>query len=110
MHYSFYNTYSNIYSLILLLEIITIFFSYNVYKKESTKQGFIIYIFELFDLLLEVAFSTFISIVLQQTEINSITYICLAFNEMMLLYFIFRMLDCNYYLKERKIISENRKI
>ena len=99
-----------LYSLILLLEIITIFFSYNVYKKESTKQGFIIYIFELFDLLLEVAFSTIISLALQQTEINSITYICLAFNEMMLLYFIFRMLDCNSYLKERKIISGNRKM
>ena len=35
-----------LYSVILLLEIITIFFSYNVYKKESTKQGFIIGYFQ----------------------------------------------------------------
>lgn len=58
-------------------------------------------------LLFEI-FSSLVTYGLQISNINAITYYMLLFNEMILLYVIVRMIDCNFYLKNRKIISEKR--
>lgn len=97
------------YVFIILLEIFNTFFGFNVFKKESTKSGFIIYIFELIILLVYLFISTIISVGLQTYEVNEISYLCLGFSEATLLSMILRMLNCNKFLKYRKISEKQKK-
>jgi len=98
-----------IYIVIVLLEIFHLCFGINVHKKESKKKGLIIYIFEFITLLIYLFFSTVITVGIQTGDTNPLSYICLFFSETTLLLMILRLLDCNSFLKHRKIISEKQK-
>ena len=97
-----------IYFLMILFEVFTTIFGINLFKKANKTSGFKVYIFECVALLIELAFSSLIVYGLQISAVNVITYLTLVFNELMLLYITIRMIDCNFYLKSRKIISEKR--
>lgn len=97
-----------IYFLMLLFEIFSTVFGINLFKKANKTSGFKVYIFESIVLVIELIFSSLVAYGLQISNINAITYYTLSFNEMMLLYVTVRMIDCNFYLKNRKIISEKR--
>jgi len=97
-----------IYLLMILFEVFDTIFGINLYKKKNKTSGFKVYIFESVLLLIELIFSSLIAYGLQISNINVITYLTLVLNEISLLYITIRMIDCNFYLKNRKIISENR--
>jgi len=97
-----------IYLLIIIFEAFSTIFGINLFKKSNKTSGFKVYIFEYIVLLIELAFSTLIVYGLQISDVNVITYLTLVFNEVTLLYIAVRMIDCNFYLKNRKIISEKR--
>ncbi len=97
-----------IYFLMILFEFFITIFGINLFKKANKTSGFKVYIFESIILLIELVFGSLIAYGLQISDANVITYITLVFNELMLLYVTIRMIDCNFYLKNRKIISENR--
>lgn len=97
------------YAIIILLEIYHTSFGFNVFKKESTKSGFIVYIFEFIILLIYLFFIMVISVGLQSNDINYISYLCLGFGEAILLLMILRMLNCNKFLKYRKVSEKQKK-
>lgn len=92
--------------IILIFEGFVLFFGFNIVKKKSDKNGFILYIFETLSLLFNSFNCMLMSYGIHSIDFSFLSIVSASFNFLTMIYLILRMLVCSKMLNDRKIISE----